>query len=384
MIYRQEGYVLKEIEGSYVLLPVGQSIADQKKAVTLNEAGVFVWEILKNGKSMEEVLDEVIRHYQADETEEEEVRKDVAEFIDQMLSAGILREELKRIGEPYYGCMRIAKLFVKLYGKPVFFSECFTPFLVQSPGEADMDIELVNAVPGSRQNGKILLQNQEMTICEWEEGYVVRFHMMENIVEAYITQEGKYARIHCFLMEGSLKERDNLFHAIRLLFLYRAQKSGYTAIHSASVLYRQKAWLFSGHSGCGKSTHTALWNEKLGTPYLNGDLNLVGRCKDGTWKVYGIPWCGTSGIYTTQTFELGGIVLLKQAKQDCIKSMSPYEKVLRIMQRMISPAWTDELLSRNLSCAKELAKDIPVYHLLCTKNPSAVDTIQAQIDNPEV
>lgn len=59
----------------------------------------------------------------------------------------------------------------------------------------------------------------------------------------------------------------------------------------------------------GKSTHTALWHELFGTPYLNGDLNLLGF-EDGHITVYGIPWCGTSEIFTTEQYELGGIVLL--------------------------------------------------------------------------
>lgn len=50
-------------------------------------------------------------------------------------------------------------------------------------------------------------------------------------------------------MLRQLSYTDNLFHAIRLFFLFIAQKKGLFAIHSASILYHDKAWLFSGHSG---------------------------------------------------------------------------------------------------------------------------------------
>lgn len=49
--------------------------------------------------------------------------------------------------------------------------------------------------------------------------------------------------------------------------------------------------------------------EGAGTPLLNGDLNLIGE-ENGQFFVYGIPWCGTSGICTTEKQRLGGIVLL--------------------------------------------------------------------------
>lgn len=384
MIYRQEGYVLKEIEGVSVLLPVGQAVADQKKAVTLNETGVFLWKMLHIGRSKEELTRALVRQYETEGIKKEEIQKDAEEFTEQMLAMGIFREELRRTNEPFYGFMKIADLSVNLYGKKTFFSECFTPFLAEEGKTPDMELEIINAVPKSRQNGTILLQNREMTICKREDGYVVRFPTMENIVEAYMTENGEYARIYCLFLSDMQKERENLFHAVRLFFLYRAQRSGYTAIHSASICYRRKAWLFAGHSGCGKSTHTALWKKWVGTPYLNGDLNLVGRDETGRWNVYGIPWCGTSGISTVETVELGGIVLLEQAKEDQVKPLSGYEKVLRVMQRMISPAWTEELLDRNLKIAEKLAKEIPVYHLQCTKNPSAVDVIREQMDDPEV
>lgn len=66
---------------------------------------------------------------------------------------------------------------------------------------------------------------------------------------------------------------------------------------------------FPGTPAWAKSTHTGLWHQLLGTPFLNGDLNLLG-IHENRIMVYGIPWCGTSGIYTTKNYELGGIVLL--------------------------------------------------------------------------
>ena len=101
-----------------------------------------------------------------------------------------------------------------------------------------------------------------------------------------MTKDGSYVRIHA-LMPQNEEEKDNLFHAIRLFYLYLAQKKGFYAIHSASILYQKRAWLFSGHSGMGKSTHTELWHERVHTPYLNGDLNLVG-IENGKLKVYGM------------------------------------------------------------------------------------------------
>ena len=211
--------------------------------------------------------------------------------------------------------------------------------------------------------------------------YRMLFPEMANIFEARMAKDGHYVRLYC-RKPVHQTENEHIFHAIRFFFLYLAGMHGLFALHSASILYKEKAWLFSGHSGMGKSTHTALWHDLIGTPYLNGDLNLIG-IKDGHYQVCGIPWCGTSGIFTTKTYPLGGIILLGRASDDHLETLDDTLKTLRVMQRLISPSWTAEGLERNLDFAAELSREIPIFHLCCTKNPSAVDVIKAAIDKEE-
>lgn len=380
MIRRQNGYVLKKIKDTAYLLPYGQNIADQKRGLIFNETGEVIWNFLDEGKTMDEITGEVAAYYEVPDSEREELRKDVTEFVGQLLGMGILKEELKKENQPFYHCMKIGGICVRLCGQAELFPEQFAAFFCGEEA-ADQTIEVKAAVPVHKPNGNVLIRNKEMSICEWDEGYLVLFHQMKNVIEGYMTKDGSYVRIHA-LMPQNEKEKDNLFHAIRLFYLYLAQKKGLYAIHSASILYREKAWLFSGHSGMGKSTHTALWHELLHTPYLNGDLNLIGE-ENGKLKVYGMPWCGTSGIYTTKTQELGGVVLLGRDDTDHLEKLCEAEKIVRVMQRMISPAWTEEQMEKNLDFAERIAEHSQVYYLKCTKNPSAVEPIKAQIDQME-
>lgn len=383
MIYRQEGYVLRTVGGVHTLLPYGQKIADQQRGITLNETGVLLWEELFTPQTKEALCQALALHYHAEGEAFDRICHDVEQFVDQLVTMGVLREDLHRENAPYYGMMKIAGLYIKMFGEETFFSKEFSPFLTADDAQPDMELEVVNSVPISRRNGRILLRNPEMTICKWENGYVARFHTMKNIEEAYMNETGSYVRFHCVTSDANEQSQENLFHAFRLFFLYLAQKRGYIAVHSASILYGGKAWLFSGPSGMGKSTHTKLWHEVVKTPYLNGDLNLIGKDKDGTVTVYGIPWCGTSGIYTTQSYPLGGIVLLGRSDEDRLNGLTAYEKIIRVMQRMISPAWTGALMDKNLAFAEMLAKKIPIYHLCCTKNPSAVHLLKEEIDAKE-
>lgn len=377
MIRRQSGYMLRKIEYSWQLLPFGQRIADQKHGMILNETGAYIWNLLEFPKSKEELIRLLVEKYEISEEEYAELAEDIKQFLDQLLAFGVLRETCPAVEQPFYQELCIADLRIAFYGEPELFSEAWNLFEVErtecyeSEGDLlpDQKIELIPYRLPERQNGTILLQNKEFTVCQTEDGYMLEFPTMENIKKVEISRDGRQVRM--YILPGDKQEyRENIFHAVRHCFLYLAQKKGLYAIHSASLLYRGKAWLFSGHSGAGKSTHTNLWKEQFDTPVLNGDLNLVGE-KDGNLLVYGIPWCGTSGICTKETYPLGGIVLLAQDARNRIETLTKTEKILKVMQRMISPAWLPGQLDRNLEFAEKITGQIPVCSYRCTKEPEA-------------
>lgn len=387
MIKRQEGYVLKKIEGIYNLLPYGQKVADQRRGITMNETGVFLWNALEEPKEEAELIRLAAEYYEITDAEEkEQMQVDIREFINQMQAFGILRTEIKRQNKNYCGGMKIAGMRIGFFGNKEMIPEEFEAFMIRKEDDTywDQEIEFIEYPPESRQNGYVLLRNKELIVSEWEEGYIIEFPTLDNVYEAYMTKDGAYVRIYC-RHPFAEAEKENLFHAIRHFFLYLAQKKGYCAVHSASILYKGKAWLFSGHSGMGKSTHTSMWHEMINTPYLNGDLNLIGIKDESEDKmvVRGIPWCGTSKIYTTKDYELGGIVLLGRDSKDHVGSLSTYEKTMKVMQRMISPVWKEELLDKNLELAAEIARKVPVLQLFCTKEPTAVETIRKEIDKKD-
>ena len=400
MLRRQEGYALRKIKEKNYLMPYGQKIADQRKGMVLNETGSFLWNFLEQPKEREEILEAVIQYYEIEEKERGEIEKQIGAFINQLLTLGVLNEDLKPLQEPFWGAMEIGMLRVGLYGREEFFSEKFKPFLKNNSFEnivgesasihkqvSEQRVEVLYGIPPFYSNGKILLKNKELEVFDLAGIYELYFPTMKNIQKVYVTKDTGYARIYCNLEAERADETEkeiyceNLFHMIRHIFLLYAQKNGYYALHSASILYRGQAWLFSGHSGMGKSTHTALWHEYVDTPYLNGDLNLIGKSEEGEgYCIYGIPWCGTSGLCTTETIDLGGIVLLGRDVEDHVEELSPFEQVLRVTQRMISPAWTEQMATGNLEFVEQMAEKAWITQLFCTKNPSAVEVIQKWID----
>lgn len=378
---RNPYYALYSIEGTYYLLPFGQGIAEHARGIEINETGAFLWNTLEAVSDKNALLEELIQHYQADENETTLLADDMKQFLFLLTSLGIIIEDWKTPARnnPFVMHLMIGPLYLMLTGENDIFPESFHAYRTESSATPDMTIELRTDTVISDENGTLLIQNNELCVWEQTDRYHLLFPDAAEITDAYLSKDGTYACI-CHKKIYTKQLTEELLHAIRLLYLYTAGLHNCHALHSASILYKEQAWLFSGHSGMGKSTHTELWNKLFHTPLLNGDLNLL-AFKNGIPVIYGIPWCGTSKISDSGCYPLGGIILLARGEKDVCEKLSPDKKTLLISQRLISPAWDAPMLQKNIDAAQKLSKKIPVCRLKCTKNDSAAYTVKKWIDN---
>jgi len=374
----EKEYLLQRLNNIPYLLPYGQNIADFMRGIRLNETGAFLWEDLQHAADRHELLQIMCQEYNAPV---DVLAQDLDQFLNTLRICGILDRDFKETNRPTHQSKRllIGGLRVDLCGEDSFFSTLFDPFLSDSEEKACLTVEVYTRHPLYKKNGAILLRSRDLILCECEDAYLLFYPSIPQIQEALLAKDGSRIRFYCPAVTGA-DTAPMLFYAIRTAFLYLAQMHQMYALHSVSILYKGKAWLFSGHAGMGKSTHTALWNKYYDTPILNGDLNLLSLTDEGP-VIHGMPWCGTSGIADTHTWPLGGILLLGRSPQDQCVPLAPDEKQLLVMQRLISPTWTKEMVSHSLDFTGELTSQIPVCRLLCTKEPSAAETAKAWIDS---
>lgn len=135
-------------------------------------------------------------------------------------------------------------------------------------------------------------------------------------------------------------------------------------LHSSAVEYEGKAYLFSGPSTVGKSTHTRLWQQLFGEDarVINDDKPAL-RLIDGKWYAYGTPWCGKDGINQNRKVPLAGICFLKQSKKISIRRLPPNEAVILILTQTTHSFKSVERLDLMLNHVDQLIKDIPIYEL---------------------
>ena len=384
----KDGFIKTNICGIPCLLPYGQNIADHMPELKLNPTAALIWDLICKGMDKEQIASALCNKYDAGTENMQDILADITEYENLLASYGILENlpPSSAVPSSHAKYFQIGNIKIAYDGpdkkKKKFFKDFSCP---AGDTQYQQYIHFYKGRPRWHTNGNILIRNGTVSIIDTgTEGlsgnsYIFTFPEEYGIYEMKVSKDGSATDIYCF--PSITKEHTcHIFHALRFAFLIAAQLHGMFVIHSASILYKGKAWLFSGCSGTGKSTHTALWNKIYNTPVLNGDLNII-SIKDNLPVTYGLPWCGTSGIFTTASYPLGGIIFLKKAAVNNVVKLTNYDQALSIMQRMVSPSWDVTLLQKNLDFAENIIQKIPVYRLDCTKEPEAASVIKSKIDN---
>ena len=379
-------FTIVDVKGSKYILPYGPNAAQYKSGVKVDETGLVILEGLEKGLWGDELTDYVLSVYELGTDMREQVSSDISEFCRELSVRGILNEndvDLLMIPvKKHY--VNIAGINIGVVCDEEVYHERFRDFEVESDEISDFVPDIVfNCVNGEllhHSYGGVILKNRYADVYECDEDFTLGFTSeMYKSVSACVIRKAEDV-VDVYYSEGGTGDlKSEIFDAMRMAFFYHVAKRGMHCLHSVSILYNNKAWLFSGPSGTGKSTHTAIWNRVFDTPILNGDVNLI-AIAGGRPVIYGIPWCGTSETYTTSAYELGGVVLLKQSKNNRVVKMEDDEKVINVANRFFSPNWKKEHVATTIEFASELVDKILVCRLECNMEDEAAATIKRFID----
>ncbi len=80
-------FIKRQIGGDTILIPMGEAVYEHNGLFALNELGSFLWDLLPEAENEDRLVAAILEEYEA---EEAEVRRDVAEFLEQLRGMGIL------------------------------------------------------------------------------------------------------------------------------------------------------------------------------------------------------------------------------------------------------------------------------------------------------
>lgn len=149
-------------------------------------------------------------------------------------------------------------------------------------------------------------------------------------------------------------------------------------LHSSFICYNGSGVLFSAPSGTGKSTQAALWQQFCSADVINGDRAGLRRI-DGRWTAFGLPYAGSSGIYRNESAPLAAIVVLRQAKENRIRRLSPLEAVKQLLPEISSHGWDRDYMAELLPLVSSLVDEVPVFMLECLPDEGAVNLTKSTI-----
>ena len=86
MIIKKE-LIKRQIAGDTILVPVGKTVYDSNGLFVLNELGAFIWDMLPQTESEEEICAAIRAEY---EISSEDVAKDTAEFLNRLREMEII------------------------------------------------------------------------------------------------------------------------------------------------------------------------------------------------------------------------------------------------------------------------------------------------------
>ena len=197
---------------------------------------------------------------------------------------------------------------------------------------------------------------------------------------AYIwsRRSGKHTEIRC--------KRDAVLGRISPKTLLYGLEAEYLIVHNRGFLFHCSyieseggAILFTAPSGTGKSTQAELWRQYRGARVINGDRAAV-RLGEQCFEAWGVPFSGSSGISHRSCLPVRAIVYLSQAPRNTIRPLSGVQAFRKLWEGCSLHTWDREDVALCSDTVMKAAAQIPVFHLACTPDESAVLALEQALN----
>lgn len=83
----KEGFMLRQIADTFIVIPLGEKVIEFNGLMTLSESGALLWDKLKTEVSIEDLVSFVLNEY---DVSKEVAADDVTEFISSLSKKGLI------------------------------------------------------------------------------------------------------------------------------------------------------------------------------------------------------------------------------------------------------------------------------------------------------
>lgn len=168
-------------------------------------------------------------------------------------------------------------------------------------------------------------------------------------------------------------------NALMLMYAFASATKGTLLVHASVIKNDGRGYLFLGHSGTGKSTHSSLWLKHIeGSELLNDDNPVI--VVDGAGAtVYGSPWSGKTPCYKNDSARIGAFVRIKQKPENRIMREQPLQAFATLLPSMSTMKWDKRVYDGVCDSVARLVEAVPLYTLGCRPDQEAAEVCHAEV-----
>lgn len=85
----KKGYVLRQVAGMWLVLPLGEATVDFSGMLKLNETAAFLWKTLEKGGGRQHLVEQLLMEY---DVTQQKAEMDVDAFLRKLIQAGCIQE----------------------------------------------------------------------------------------------------------------------------------------------------------------------------------------------------------------------------------------------------------------------------------------------------
>lgn len=85
----KDGFLLREVAGSFIVVPLGAAAMDFGGMMTLNPVGAFVWRALETDTDEAQIVEKILAEYEIDR---DTAARDVHIYAEKLRAAGLLED----------------------------------------------------------------------------------------------------------------------------------------------------------------------------------------------------------------------------------------------------------------------------------------------------
>jgi hypothetical protein len=251
----------------------------------------------------------------------------------------------------------------------------YEPFITQNDVDLAFTTEMIDTMPDTSDKQKVTVSCEgpdmpRIELYEWQGQWLLEMApLLEAPVRVCLITDKAFRKAQ-FRVLGSM--RFSLNTVMMLMFAFSTASKGTLLMHASVTVKDDKAYLFLGKSGTGKSTHSQLWiNNIEGCDLLNDDNPVLRIVDDGTVHAFGSPWSGKTPCYRNLDYPVGAIVDLHQAKVNQIRRQSMLEAYVSMYVSFSGYRFIKEMADGLHATTEKIVSTVPCYSLNCLPNADA-------------